>query len=274
MLAARELNVEKLPGEQPQLDQREADLHPRLRHHHEPGQRLHPGRSAHSAAEQYAGTEHRARPNVTRPEIYFGELTNTDVYVKTRQKEFNYPARRRPTASPHTKATAASCWAVCCAACSSRSTAAISASCPSAMTSTAQSRLLMRRNIRERVAALAPFLTFDHDPYIVLGDDGRLSWMMDAFTTSDSYPYSTHYRLGDDLDQLHAEQRQGGDRRLRRHDDVLCLRHRRSDHRGLSQHFSQPVQGRRRRCPPDFASTCAILNCCSKCRRRSTACIT
>jgi len=58
-----------------------------------------------------------------------------------------------------------------------------------------QSRLLMRRNVRERVAALAPMLTFDADPYIVVGDDGRLSWIMDAFTTSDMYPYSSHYPL-------------------------------------------------------------------------------
>jgi hypothetical protein len=62
---------------------------------------------------------------------------------------------------------------------------------------TAQSRLLMLRNVRDRVTALAPFLTFDQDPYIVLGADGRLFWMMDAFTSSDSYPYSTHYTLGD-----------------------------------------------------------------------------
>jgi hypothetical protein len=60
------------------------------------------------------------------------------------------------------------------------------------------SRLLMRRNVRDRVTELAPFLTFDPDPYIVLGEDGRLSWIMDAFTVSDSYPYSTHYRLGND----------------------------------------------------------------------------
>ena len=60
---------------------------------------------------------------------------------------------------------------------------------------TADSRLLMRRNIVERVTAIAPFLTFDPDPYIVLGADGRLTWMMDGFTTSDSYPYARHYRL-------------------------------------------------------------------------------
>ncbi len=53
----------------------------------------------------------------------------------------------------------------------------------------------MRRNVRDRVATLAPFLTFDQDPYIVVGDDGRLSWIMDAFTTSDTYPYSSHYSL-------------------------------------------------------------------------------
>ena len=62
---------------------------------------------------------------------------------------------------------------------------------------TQSSLLLMRRNVRERVEALAPFLTFDPDPYIVLGDDGRLSWVMDGFTTSESYPYATHYELGD-----------------------------------------------------------------------------
>jgi uncharacterized membrane protein (UPF0182 family) len=60
-----------------------------------------------------------------------------------------------------------------------------------------QSRLLMRRNVRERVTALAPLLTYDLDPYIVVGDDGRLSWIMDGFTTSDTYPYSTHYPLND-----------------------------------------------------------------------------
>ena len=53
----------------------------------------------------------------------------------------------------------------------------------------AQSRILIRRNIAERVARLAPFLTQDHDPYIVL-NDGRLSWIIDCYTTSDHYPYS------------------------------------------------------------------------------------
>jgi len=60
-----------------------------------------------------------------------------------------------------------------------------------------KSELLMRRNVVRRVSTVAPFLTFDNDPYIVLGENGRLSWILDGFTTSDAYPYSTHYRLGD-----------------------------------------------------------------------------
>jgi uncharacterized membrane protein (UPF0182 family) len=132
---------------------------------------------------------------VKRPEIYFGELTNTDVYVKTRQQEFNYPQgqtnnltsyegnggillggflRRILIASDRGDLT----------------------KLPFSDDINDQSRLLMRRNVRDRVATLAPFLTYDPDPYMVIGDDGRLSWIMDAFTTSDSYPYATHYPLG------------------------------------------------------------------------------
>jgi uncharacterized membrane protein (UPF0182 family) len=44
---------------------------------------------------------------------------------------------------------------------------------------------------------LAPFLTFDQDPYIIVGADGRLYWMIDAFTTSSSYPYARHINVGD-----------------------------------------------------------------------------
>jgi uncharacterized protein len=56
--------------------------------------------------------------------------------------------------------------------------------------------LLMRRKLSERVHELAPFLTLDADPYVVVGEDGRIRWLMDAFTTSDSYPFAHRYRLG------------------------------------------------------------------------------
>jgi hypothetical protein len=56
--------------------------------------------------------------------------------------------------------------------------------------------------VRARVSALAPFLIYDRDPYLVLGDDGRLSWILDAFTSSDSYPYASHYRLDRSLNYI------------------------------------------------------------------------
>lgn len=61
---------------------------------------------------------------------------------------------------------------------------------------TNNSQILMYRNIVDRAKKIAPYLTFDNDPYIVIGDDGRLYWMMDAYTVTDKYPYSQPY--GDD----------------------------------------------------------------------------
>jgi uncharacterized membrane protein (UPF0182 family) len=135
---------------------------------------------------------------VTRPEIYFGELTNTDVYVKTRQKEFNYPQGASNSLTSYEGNGG-----IVLGGFLRRMIIALDqndlAKLPFSDDVNKDSRLLMRRSVRDRVSALAPFLTYDPDPYIVLGDDGRLSWIMDAFTVSDSYPYSTHYRLDGDL---------------------------------------------------------------------------
>ena len=56
---------------------------------------------------------------------------------------------------------------------------------------TSDSRIQYRRNIRERVGQIAPFLKLDHDPYPVLDTSGKLWWLLDAYTTTDRYPYST-----------------------------------------------------------------------------------
>jgi len=136
--------------------------------------------------------------NVTRPEIYFGELTNTDVYVKTRQKEFNYPQGQTNSFTSYDGKDG-----IVLSGFLRRIFIAMDrgdlAKLPFSDDVNDESRLLMRRNLNARVSALAPFLTYDPDPYIVIGDDGRLYWIMDAFTTSDSYPYSSHYRLDGDL---------------------------------------------------------------------------
>ncbi len=132
--------------------------------------------------------------NVTRPEIYFGELTDTDVYVKTRQPEFNYPQGDTNNLTSYQGHGG-----IILGGFLRRVLLAFDrgdlAKLPFSDDVNSESRLLMRRNVRDRVATLAPFLIFEHDPYIVIGADGRLSWILDAFTTSDNFPYSTHYGL-------------------------------------------------------------------------------
>ena len=60
---------------------------------------------------------------------------------------------------------------------------------------TSDSRIQYRRDIRERVGQIAPFLKLDHDPYPVLDTSGKLWWLLDAYTTTDRYPYSTPFRV-------------------------------------------------------------------------------
>jgi len=135
------------------------------------------------------------RPEIQlkRPEIYFGEITNWPVYVKTRQKEFNYPegeANSYTAYEGNGGIRMGSFFRRLLIAWSIGDIAKV----PFSDDITADSTLLMRRNIRERVSEIAPFLFFDEDPYIVVGD-GALYWIIDGFTTSDRYPYSRHLNL-------------------------------------------------------------------------------
>jgi hypothetical protein len=194
MLAARELNVDKLPESSRNW------INEKLIYTHGYGITMNPVNGFTSEGlptlilSNMPVQSTVKSMNVTRPEIYFGELTNTDVYVKTRQQEFNYPQGESNNLTSY------------------QGTGGIPiggffrrlliafdqddlAKLPFSDDVNSESRLLMRRNVRDRVSALAPLLTFDADPYIVVGDDGRLSWMMDGFTTSDTYPYSSHYDL-------------------------------------------------------------------------------
>ncbi|HYR88854.1 MAG TPA: UPF0182 family protein [Terriglobia bacterium] len=128
---------------------------------------------------------------VTRPEIYFGEITDWPVYVKTGQKEFNYPegdANNYNTYEGTGGIRMGSFFRRLLLAWTVGDITKV----PFSDDVKADSMLLMRRNIRERVSELAPFLTFDDDPYIVVGADGGLYWIVDAFTTSDRYPYARH----------------------------------------------------------------------------------
>ncbi len=195
MLAARELNVEKLPESSRNW------INEKLIYTHGYGITMNPvngftseGLPTLILSNMPVQSTVRSL-NVTRPEIYFGEITNTDVYVKTRQQEFNYPQGQSNNLTSYegTGGVVLGNFLRRVAIAFDRDDLA---KLPFSDDVTKDSRLLMRRNLRDRVSALAPFLIYDPDPYIVLGDDGRLSWIMDAFTVSDGYPYSTHYGLG------------------------------------------------------------------------------
>jgi uncharacterized membrane protein (UPF0182 family) len=197
MLAARELNVEKLPESSRNW------INEKLVYTHGYGITMNPvnGFTPEGLPTLFMSNmpvqSTIAGFNVTRPEIYFGELTDTDVYVKTRQQEFNYPQGQSNNLTSYEGDGG-----IVLGGFLRRLVLALDrgdlAKLPFSDDVTPQSRLLMRRNVRDHVNALAPFLTYDQDPYIVVGEDGRLSWVMDAFTTSDQYPYSSHYRLGED----------------------------------------------------------------------------
>ncbi len=202
MLAGRELNVDKLPESSRNW------INEKLIYTHGYGLTMNPVNGfnaeglpalilSNMPVQSTAGNI-----KVSRPEIYFGELTNTDVYVKTRQQEFNYPQGQTNNLTSYEGTGGIPIGGFL-----RRILIAIDqgdlAKLPFSDDVNSESRLLMRRNVRDRVTALAPWLTFDSDPYLIVDDDGRLSWMMDGFTTSDNYPYSSHYPLnGNDVNYL------------------------------------------------------------------------
>src|SRR6516165_4770986 len=195
MLAARELNIDKLPESSRNW------INEKLIYTHGYGITMNPvnGFTAEGLPTLILSNMpiQSTVPSVVvkRPEIYFGELTNTEVYVKTRQQEFNYPQGQTNSLTSYEGTGGVQIGGFLRRVLIALDRGDIT-KLPFSDDVTKQSRLLMRRNVRERVAALAPFLTYDSDPYIVIGEDGRLSWIMDAFTTSDTYPYSTHYGTG------------------------------------------------------------------------------
>jgi uncharacterized protein len=131
-------------------------------------------------------------PKITRPEIYYGEIGNEYVFVGTRSQELDYPSGDQnvytkyegrggiPVDSIVRKAAFAARFGVL--------TILLSDALGP------QSRIMIYRDIATRVQEAAPFLKFDRDPYLVIGADGRLVWMVDGYVTSDRYPYATPVR--------------------------------------------------------------------------------
>ena len=130
---------------------------------------------------------------VTQPGIYFGEKMDGYAIVTTGVAEFDYPL-----GDQNSMTTYAGKDGVNVGGFFNRTLFALRFSDANLVLSSAikpESRVLMYRNIQDRIQLLAPFLILDHDPYITIVD-GKLIWMQDAYTTSDRFPFSQPHPNG------------------------------------------------------------------------------
>ena len=126
---------------------------------------------------------------ITEPRIYYGELTNDWVVADTTVKEFDYPLGDTNAETSYQGKTGIQLTPLNKLMLSLRHA---TVRLYLANEVTPNSKMLVYRNIKVRVQKLAPFLTYDSDPYMVI-DGGRLKWIIDAYTTSDALPYSNIY---------------------------------------------------------------------------------
>jgi len=124
---------------------------------------------------------------ITQPRIYFGEQSNSFVVVNTKSKEFDYPLGNENVFTSYEGADGIQLSNILKKAIFSIKLGSINLFVSGAVTK--ESKVLLNRNIVERVTALAPFLQYDTDPYVVI-NDGKLFWIIDAYTTSNEFPYS------------------------------------------------------------------------------------
>ena len=130
-----------------------------------------------------------AELKITRPEIYFGELTNDYVIVNTKEQEFDYPDGDQNKYTTYKGESGVKLNLL------NRLLFAIREGSIKILVSsniTSDSRIIYERNVVRRIEKIMPYLAYEEDPYMTTVD-GKLYWIMDAYTTSENYPYSEPY---------------------------------------------------------------------------------
>jgi uncharacterized membrane protein (UPF0182 family) len=130
---------------------------------------------------------------IDRPEIYYGENMNDVVFVDSGQEEFDYPL-----GTQNAQSTYEGDGGIILSNIIRRLAFAIRFGESNLLLSDdvdSDTRVLLHRQIGERVQKIAPFLALDNDPYLVIAD-GRLFWILDAYTLSRYFPYSTPTEQG------------------------------------------------------------------------------
>jgi uncharacterized membrane protein (UPF0182 family) len=129
---------------------------------------------------------------ISRPQLYFSELGTDYVFVKTRAKEFDYPAGDQNVYTAYDGQGGIplrSFWRKALFAAHLKDLKLLLSN-----DLTAESRVLLHRTIRERVQRIAPVFRYDDDPYMVISTAGRIVWLLDGYTVTDWFPYSTPTR--------------------------------------------------------------------------------
>lgn len=127
--------------------------------------------------------------NIERPEIYFGELSNDYILVNTDEDEFDYPDGDSNKYSKYEGKAGIKLNLL------NRLIFTIREGSLKLLVSSnidSDSRIIINRNVIQRVKKIMPYLSYENDPYMVTAD-GKLYWMIDAYTTSSYYPYSEPY---------------------------------------------------------------------------------
>ncbi len=124
---------------------------------------------------------------ITQPRIYFGESSNDFIVVNTKSNEFDYPLGNENVFATYDGNDGVQLSNILKKAIFATKLGSVNLFVSGAITK--DSKVLIRRDIVERAVALAPFIQYDSDPYIVI-NDGKLFWIIDAYTTSDKFPYS------------------------------------------------------------------------------------
>jgi uncharacterized membrane protein (UPF0182 family) len=123
---------------------------------------------------------------IDTPEIYYGNLTKDYIIVNTTEKEFNYPMENQNAETMYSGDGGIKLNLL------NRIVFSIDKRTPKILISGAvssDSKILINRDIQERVAKIAPFLKYESDPYLVI-NEGKLYWVIDGYTTSNRFPYS------------------------------------------------------------------------------------
>jgi len=186
MLSARELNTENMPNRSWQNEH--------LTYTHGYGITLGPVNQVTTDGlpvlfvQNIPPVSSKPELQITRPGLYFSEGSNDYVLVRTKRDELDYPEEGEQSATTRYSGAGGvpiGTWV-------RRLLFAIRFGTTDILftdQTTAESRILFHRAIRERVSQVAPFLQFDMDPYPVVSE-GRIYWIQDAYTTTANYPYS------------------------------------------------------------------------------------